>query len=220
MVLKQICNSFFQFKSNIIGSYNAKKYWKERHKKYGFNLKGTGNKNLTDEENALQYQEAQKTFLDICKKNKIDFSKISVLDIGCGSGYYTKIFWEKGCVNYTGVDITNVLFIKLKKQYLCYKFKKLDITKEKLENCYDLIIMIDVSQHITTDKKFKFAMNNVKNSLKKDGLFIVTSWLNKTVKNSFYEKSRSIKSYKECFKSKKFSKPVKFRDKYIFTIRY
>ena len=219
MVLNHIRNSLFKFRLNIIGGYNAKKYWKARHKKYGFDIRGVGNKNLTNKENELQYKEAHKTFLSICKQNNVDFSRISVLDIGCGSGYYTKIFWERNCVNYTGIDITDVLFDELKKRYPRYKFEKLNITTEKLKNCYDLIIMIDVTQHITTEKKFKFAMNNVKKHLNKNGMFIVTSWLNKSKKNSFYEKSRSIGNYKECFKSVKFGSPIKYRDKFIFTIK-
>jgi 2-polyprenyl-3-methyl-5-hydroxy-6-metoxy-1,4-benzoquinol methylase len=219
MVLGQIRNSFSKIKLDIQGGYNAKKYWEVRHKKYGFDPKGVGNKSLSNKENALQYHEARKIFLAICEKNSIDFSRISVLDIGCGSGFYTKILWDKGCVDYTGIDITDVLFNGLKERFPHYRFKQLDITKKQLQDLYDLIIMIDVSQHITYEKKFKFAMQNVKEHLKRSGLFIVTSWLNKTAKKSFYEKSRSIEIYKNCFKTENFSDPIKFRDKFIFTVQ-
>jgi len=219
MVLGQIRNSFSKIKLNIQGGYNAKKYWQARKKKYGFDLKGVGDKSLSNEENALQYHEAQKTFLAICETNSIEFSRISVLDIGCGSGFYTKILRDRGCVNYTGIDITDVLFNGLQEQYPLYKFKEIDITKEELRNFYDLILMIDVSQHITTAKNFKFAMRNVKKHLNRNGFFIVTSWLDKTAKNSFYEKSRSIENYKKRFKGERFSDPIRFRDKFIFTIQ-
>jgi 2-polyprenyl-3-methyl-5-hydroxy-6-metoxy-1,4-benzoquinol methylase len=219
MILGQIRNSFSKIKLNTQGGYNAKKYWQARHKKYGFDLKGVGDRSLPNEENELQYHEARKAFIGICETNSIQFSRISVLDIGCGSGFYTKIIRDKGCINYTGIDITDVLFNGLQKRYPRYKFQQIDITKKELKGFYDLIIMIDVSQHITTEKKFKFAMQNVKKHLNRNGLFIVTSWLDKTAKNSFYEKSRSIKSYKKCFKTERFSVPIRFRDKFIFTIQ-
>ena len=79
--------------------------------------------------------------------------------------------------------------------------------------------MIDVTQHITNEQKFKKAMDHIKNALSEDGVFVVTSWLDENIRDSFYEKSRSIQSYEKCFKNYSFSEPLKFRDKFIFTIR-
>ena len=88
-----------------------------------------------------------------------------------------------------------------------------------MNGIYNLVIMIYVTQHITNEKKFNYAMQNIKNHLKQNGLFIVTSWLDDKKVDSFYEKSRSIDSYKKWFKGDNVSEPLRFRDKYIFTVR-
>jgi len=218
MGLRTARNYLSEIKLTLQGGYNAKKYWENRHSKFGLDLRGVGNKSLTVEENQRQYREAGDTFLSLCKYNQIEFQNLAIIDIGCGNGYYTQIFKDMGCSDYTGIDITDVLFPELKKRFPNYKFKKCDITKEKLSKKYDLIIMIDVSQHITAKTKFQFAMNNVKNHMSENGFFIVTSFLEKKRKNSFYEKSRGLDSYKLIFNTNIFCDPKKFRDKYIFVI--
>ena len=62
-------------------------------------------------------------------------------------------------------------------------------------------------------------MNNIKQCLNSDGVFIVTSWLNSELKNLFYERSRTIEEYLKEFKGWEFSDPRRFRDKYIFATR-
>jgi hypothetical protein len=79
--------------------------------------------------------------------------------------------------------------------------------------------MIDVTQHITSKIKFEFALKNIRAHMKENSMFIVTSFLEEKLKNSFYEKSRSIDSYKQIFNTEFFSEPEKFRDKYIFYIK-
>ncbi|MCM0589818.1 MAG: class I SAM-dependent methyltransferase [Gloeotrichia echinulata DVL01] len=199
--------------------YEAEKYWHDRHSKYQFNLGGVGNAALSQEENEQMYLEAKEVFLSVCHEMKIDFTKICILDIGCGTGFYTKIFHENGCKNYLGIDITNVLFGKLTQDFQGFKFQKLDISEQSLNDSFDLIIMIDVTQHITNPDKFSFAMQSIKSSLADNGIFIVTSWLNENARQCFYEVSRSLKDYQKEFPDYSFSKPIPFRDKFIFTIR-
>jgi len=208
-----------RIKRKLHGGYDAQKYWRNRVSEFGLDLRGVGNRSLSEEENKEQYSEAKKVFLSICNENQIDFRNTSVLDIGCGTGFYTKIVEEQGCSRYCGVDITDALLNELKSQFSDYKFYELDVSRESLKGIYDLVIMIDVTQHITNKKRFDYAMQNIRNHLKQNGLLIVTSWLDDKKVDSFYEKSRSIDSYKKCFKGENFGEPLRFRDKYIFTIR-
>jgi len=219
MRIAAIRNCLSLIKLKIQGGYNAKKYWKARHQKFGFDRRGVGNKNLSDKKNREQYEQALSVYIEICNENLIEFENISVLDVGCGSGFYTKLFVEQGCRNYLGIDIVDVLFNDLRNKYPSCTFKIIDITKDLIEGMYDLISMIDVTQHITNEKKFAFAMQNIRSHLNSNGLFIVTSWLAKKNINSFYEKSRSLEDYKRFFHIDRFSEPRRFRDKYIFSIR-
>jgi len=217
--MKSLLNLVSRIKQKLHGGYDAKKYWQNRLSEFEFDLRGVGNKNLSLKENERQYSEAKKGFLFICNENQIDFRNTSVLDIGCGNGFYTKVLKEQGCTKYCGVDITDILLNELRIQFSNYQFDKINVTKDTLKGIYDLIIMIDVTQHITNKKKFVYAMRNVRDHLKQNGLFIVTSWLDEKKINTFYERSRSIANYKKCFKGDNFSEPLRFRDKYIFTVR-
>jgi 2-polyprenyl-3-methyl-5-hydroxy-6-metoxy-1,4-benzoquinol methylase len=205
-------------KFRLQGGYDAKKYWSNRLTKYGFDLRGVGNKSLSNKENQIQYREAGEVFTSLCRNSHIKFQNAAVLDVGCGTGFYARLLNDLGCTDYIGIDITDVLFTDLKKRFPNYQFKTCDITKEKLTKKYNLIIMIDVTQHITTERKLNFALNNIRTHMKANSLLIVTSFLDRHIKNSFYEKSRNLNSYKKIFDTEIFSEPQKFRDKYIFYI--
>jgi len=198
--------------------HNAEQYWQDRLSKYGFDLKGVCRIDLPYKENAKQCLKAKEHFLSLCYAEKIDFRKCRMLDIGCGTGFYARIFLESGGRQYLGVDITEVLFSKLRQDFPEFKFQRLDIATESLDGQFDLIIMIDVTQHITKDDKFSFAMQNIKSHLSEGGVFIVTSWVSSKARRSFYEVSRPLEAYKKEFPDYRFSKPLPFRDKFIFSI--
>lgn len=199
--------------------YNSRKYWHDRLSYYGTSLKGVGNKYQTEGENAKTYEAGKKTFLSLCKNEGIGFQSARILDIGCGAGFYTSALQENGGRDYTGIDITDALFAQLTKKFPTFRFIKLDITKEPLPSIFDVIIMIDVTQHITDKQKFSYAMQNIRNHLSKQGVFIVTSWLKGDFKRGFYEVSRSLQRYKQEFPGHTFSDPLPFRDKFLFSIR-
>jgi len=200
--------------------YIPERYWKKRHRKYGFNFRGVGNCTLSAEENELVYQQAKSIFLSLCHDQKINFVKSKILDIGCGTGYYAGIVKEEGGKDYLGIDITDQLFPDLRKKFPEYSFQKVDISKVKLNKHFDLIIMIDVTQHIDNSKTFFLAMKNIASLLSLNGVFIVTSWLSKEFKRrTYYEVERPIGEYRKAFPGFVFSEPILFRDKYIMAIR-
>lgn len=207
-------------RKRLAAKYRPARYWNDRHKKYGFDIRGVGNCNLSEKENEISYRQARDTFLELCRSLNVDFTNIKILDIGCGSGFYTNIIKSQGGKDYTGVDITDVLFDELGKRFPGFNFRKLDISEKNLNGQFDLIVMIDVTQHIVEDQKFSFAMQNIKSSLSKDGIFIVTSRLSESFRQTDkHVVHRTIDFYKNEFPGAEFSQPVHFRDKYIFAIK-
>lgn len=199
--------------------YRADKYWNDRLSKFGFDIRGVGHRNMSQSENEEVYQKAKDVFLSFCEKECIDFNNSGILDIGCGIGFYAKILSNNGAKRYLGVDITDALFEDLRHAYPEFQFKKLDVSSQQLEGKFDLIIMIDVTQHITNSAKFSFAMQNVRSHLSEGGVFIVTSYLKNRLWQLFHEVSRPMDFYKKEFPGYVFSKPTPFRDKYMFSIR-
>ncbi|MCK4452982.1 class I SAM-dependent methyltransferase [candidate division WOR-3 bacterium] len=166
--------------------YDAQKYWHDRFSKYGLSLKGSGDRRLSEEENTKMYAEAAKVFTELCQKVTIDFRSASVLEIGCGTGFYTQLLHNLGVKNYIGVDITDVIFTGLKKRFSGFRFIKKDITSDKIKGKFDLIVMIDVIEHIVKENKLSSSMENVKNSLSENGIFILGPIQNTSKRHHFY----------------------------------
>jgi len=217
--LKRCLSLFLQaIKYWTPNGYNTEKYWRDRLSKYGLELRSVGDIYLSHKENEQIYDKAKDVFLSLCRQEGVNFKRVRMLDIGCGTGFYAKVFLENGGKNYLGIDITDVLFGKLKRAFPGLEFRKLDICTQKLSGYFDLIIMIDITQHIINNK-FSFAMQNVRSHLSEDGIFIVTSWLNDEARYGLCEVSRTIEAYKREFPNYVFSKPIPFRDKFIFSIK-
>jgi len=155
----------------------------------------------------------------LVKKLELDFANIGVMDIGCGTGFYADILKRLGVKKYTGVDITDTLFAKHKENFGDYEFVKKDIASEKVEGKYDLIIMIEVLEHIVNDDKLSFAMENVKNCLSDKGVFIISSIWKKGKKHMFYVRRWTLDEIKQRFEGYTFSEPAPFRSANIITIK-
>jgi len=187
--------------------------WKVRLKKFP-TFQGAGHFGKSIEENEQEYQEGFNQLLSLI--NDLPISEISILEIGCGIGWHAEQFKTLGVRDYTCIDITDILFSDLKKK-LDLEFIKLDITKQKLNRKYDLILMLDVTQHITDSQDFSNAMRNIKSMIK--STFIVTSWLSDQYEQvNFYEVKRPLSFYEKEFEGYKFSKQLEYRDKWVFKI--
>jgi 2-polyprenyl-3-methyl-5-hydroxy-6-metoxy-1,4-benzoquinol methylase len=160
-------------------NYDAERYWQDRLTKHGLSsLRGVGDEGLSEEANLSYYAEAAHVLTDICRLENVQFSAVNMLDIGCGNGYYTRLFREAGVANYTGLDITNVFLKRLTDQYPGYAFAQCDITRDRVGGTFDLIVMIDVIEHIMLEDGLLAALNNVNRCLSPTGLFLVAPIMN------------------------------------------
>jgi SAM-dependent methyltransferase len=202
------------------GGYRAPAYWEARHKRFGFDRRGVGDRTRTDAENRSEYDEARTVFLGLCERDGIDLPGGRLLDIGCGTGFYCETYLQQGGRDYTGVDITDTLFPELERRYPGARFRRCDVTREELDGEFDVITMIDVTQHIVEDELFDSAMANVKRHLAKGGAAVLTGWLaDAPTRRTLYEVERTRADYERALSGCELSEPVRFRDKWIFTVR-
>ena len=200
--------------------YNALNYWKDRFTKYHLSLKGPGDEGLSEDANQREYTRAAETFETLCVRESVNYEKVRILDIGCGTGFYTDLLAQLGCRHYTGMDITDVLFTELQVRFPTFRLVQQDVTEKAIAGEFDLVIMIDVAQHIVDEHKFSRTMQHIKTCLSREGLFIVTAALSKVNRLSpFYMKNRSLKDFQREFPGFAFGDPLPFRDKYILSIR-
>lgn len=219
-IIKIPFKPYWAIKRKLRTVYIPKKYWNDTHRSKELDsLLRVGCRDRSEEENLEMYAKARHTFLEFCDSKCIDFSELSVLEIGCGTGFYSAIILDRGCKDYTGVDISDVTITELRQRFDSGKFDVLDISSARLKRQFDLIIMIDVTQHIVSDRKFSKAMGNIKSMLADEGRFVVTSWLvSAPEKERFYEIKRPMSCYQKAFAGFTISNPIQFRDKYLFSI--
>lgn len=213
------------FKKRLIrrlrnAAYDPREYWCQRHNRFGLNVRGVGDCSLPENTNADGYHQARQVFLDYCRAKEISFRGTSVLDIGCGNGYYTEICSELGVRDYTGLDITDTLFPSLRYRFPSYRFCQRDITSHPPDSSYPIILMIDVTQHIVDDQKFSSAMKHIRDHLEEGGIFLVTSSLSpQKIQRQPHDIGRPIEFYRREFPDYEFLEPVAFRDKFLFAVR-
>lgn len=103
-----------------------------------------------------------KSFLKYLKKNSINKEK-KILDLGAGHGAFTKTLYEMGYENLNACDLfpENFYFNKI-------KCKKVNFTENfpYPDNSFDIIIGIEVSEHILDHEVFFKELSRI---LKKDG---------------------------------------------------
>jgi len=104
----------------------------------------------------------------------------NVLDIGFGSGVLEKIIYSNHSsnVNLTGIDISEESVRNCKIRFPKWKFIRMDVNEvNKLNEKFDLVIMLEVLEHISP--KFTFGtLSKIFKLLNKDGQLILSVPLN------------------------------------------
>jgi SAM-dependent methyltransferase len=98
-----------------------------------------------------------------------------ILEVGCGTGSYTKILLERG-YEVTAVDISEDM-LKIASEKCACKFIKGDIRDISLNGKFDACIaMFAVMGYITENSDIIKTLNNIHRHLKPDGFFIFDVW--------------------------------------------
>jgi predicted TPR repeat methyltransferase len=127
----------------------------------------------------------------------IDCSEVSILDVGCGTGFYVDIWKQLGCKKLAGIDITFTAIEKLRMKYPEYRFFRgnignLDNSPELSANKYDIISAFDVLFHIVDDEQYKMAFKNIYDLLKEGGtLMFSENFVHTNSIRSSFQTSRS-----------------------------
>jgi SAM-dependent methyltransferase len=206
-------------KYRVKGGYDAARYWSDRFAKYGTSMKGVGDEGLSEQDNRTMYESAGAAFLDLCRQEGIDLSTARVLEIGCGNGFYTELLKQQGVNRYMGVDITNVMFPLLVERFPGFQFICRDITVDLIVGEFDLILMIDVIEHIVSDEKLDFAMINVQHCLAENSRFMVAPVVDKGRQSLFYVRFWTVEDIKNRLSACLVSEPIPFRNSSLLIAR-
>jgi len=154
--------------------YDAGRYWGDRFARYGTALRGSGHEAFSEEWNARAYKAAGELVLQVLAEERLKLSEARVLDVGCGPGFYARLCWEREVLSYLGLDITPELLPSLQTAFPRFSFRQHDITEQALAECYDLVLLIDVAEHIVTAPKLHRALKHLEDALSPGGLLLIS----------------------------------------------
>lgn len=117
--------------------------------------------------------------------SKIIPPNVKILDIGAGWGDIIPILESKygNSLNYTGIDFSPKVIKKLILKYPKYRF--LCTTVDKINEEFDVILALEILEHIVPSKVLNF-LKQIKMILKKSGNLIVDVPINEDLKNSTF----------------------------------
>jgi SAM-dependent methyltransferase len=180
---------------------NPSAYWETRLRQH-FDLTGVGYASLGPRYNAKLYQARLRSLEKVLVAEGRVFAGACVLEIGCGSGFYTEYCVRQGVEEYVGVDLTSVSVATLRQRYPQYRFIQADIGQEEIDMTgeFDVVLASDVLFHIVDDDAFGVAIRNIASYLAKGGLLIASDiFPNTTTQTAPHCRSRSIDDYQAQF---------------------
>lgn len=197
------------------GRYDARKYWTDRHHRFRKSFRGVGDMSRSEAENIEDYVGSVAAITDLLRSIRHAPLNKSVLDVGCGNGFWAGVFQAWRVASYTGIDITDALFDLLVRRYPEFRFDAGDLRELELQPGFGLIAMIDVSQHVTDDTELRAMLRRLRSLLAEDGVFIVTFWNQVREQEDFYEAFRPFSFYTTALEGMACTEPRPFRDKFV-----
>lgn len=174
--------------------YAAYEYWDARHRKYGMDIRGSGNEGENIIENRVHYIEDKEQLDKLCRAIGLNLGGKRVLDVGCGNGEYTRYCWSSLVFSYLGIDISDALFPDLREWAMQHDSEQFQFTRQDCTilgglDCYpkfDVVLAISVVEHFTTRVRLAAAMVNMRNALAPHGVVIVGPVYEKAKLRLFY----------------------------------
>jgi SAM-dependent methyltransferase len=173
------------------GSYDARRYWSNRFSRYTGSLRGPGDEGLSDAENAREYAAAAAQFLALARSLPVDYAAANVLEIGPGTGFYTDLLRDLGVSRYTGLDIASAFLPTLAGRFAEFAFAQADVTElplrsEPTATAFDLVVIIDVIEHIVDRGALAEALGGLAASLAPGGRLLIAPLMPASRRHLFY----------------------------------
>ena len=146
--------------------FDAGAYWRNRVVS-GADLGVVGHRSMGLAYNVEIYERRLELLDEMLERHVTrPLEELRILDIGCGSGFYTGYWMERGVRDYVGIDISAATISHLSKKYPDFSFINADITEKEVEGLagekpFDLITIFDVFFHIVDDERFANAVRHI-----------------------------------------------------------
>ncbi len=157
--------------------YEPSPFWEERLRKH-FSLVGTGRVSFSSRYNHWLYRAKLRALQQVWQTLDFTPSGKSILDVGCGTGFFVTYYQAQGCASLTGIDITQISIEYLQQQFPQFTFYRRDIgtTWEEPLPAFDIVHVFDVLYHLTSKQRFHQALINLSQLTATGGYLLMTDY--------------------------------------------
>jgi len=123
---------------------------------------------------------------------------VRVLEVGCGTGFYTDYCARQEVSDYVGLDVTSISVTTLRQRYPQFTFFQTDVTRESphLELTFDVVLVADVLFHIVEDKDFCAAVRNICGWVATEGVLILSDiFPSVSIQTALHVNNRALDEY-------------------------
>ena len=153
-------------------AYEPREFWQRRLSEQ-FDLRGTGEIGLPLAYNRACYALRLAVLERALREAGVAVQGKSVLDVGCGTGFFTGFYLEHGA-RVLGLDIAPVAIERLAQRHPQARFVLADVSEAALDQRFDVVNAFDVLYHITDDARWERAVRNLAAAVAPGGLLLAT----------------------------------------------
>lgn len=182
--------------------YRPREFWDQRLSEH-FDLRGTGETGLPLAYNRACYQLRGEVLKHALAERGFDPGGRSVLDVGCGSGFFTRYYLERGA-RVTGLDIAPTSVERLRERHPDASFVLGDVSETAIAGRYDLVNAFDVLYHIVDDQRWERAMEHLCDAVTPGGWLLFTDSFprrEQPAREAAHNRMRSMDRYQQVLRA-------------------
>ena len=180
-------------------TYQPREFW-ERRLREQFDLRGTGETGLPLAYNRACYALRREVLARALADAGLDPRGRTVLDVGCGSGFFTAYYLARGAA-VTGLDIAPTSIKRLQARHPGARFLLADVGDRPVEGGFDLVNVFDVLYHITDDERWERALRHVARAVAPGGALLVTDTFAALGAGAAHNRMRPLARYRAVLES-------------------
>lgn len=175
-------------------SYEPRAFW-ERRLSEQFDLRGTGETGLSLAYNRACYRLRRRILDRALDEAGMDPRGRRVLDVGCGVGFFTDYYLERGA-EVTGLDIAPTSIERLRQRHPGSRFVLADVSESPVEGRFDVVNAFDVLYHVTDDARWERAVDHLAEAVSADGVLLVTDTFSERAGSAEHNRMRPLARYR------------------------
>jgi len=175
--------------------YRPREFWEQRLSEQ-FDLRGTGETGLSLAYNRACYALRRHVLDRTLAEVGIDPRDLGVLDVGCGTGFFTAYYLERGA-RVTGIDIAPTSIARLSERHPAARFVLGDVSEVAIGGRYDIVNAFDVLYHITDDAKWETAVRHLARAVGSRGAILLTDTFAERGGAAEHNRMRPLARYRE-----------------------